>query len=46
MEDVTLPPHLGGVARETIEAFELMAMRNVLGVVGGRGEVVGEPAKG
>ena len=46
MENVTLTPHLGGVARETIEAFEMIAMRNVLAVVGAEGEVVGEPATG
>ena len=46
VENVTLTPHLGGVARETTETFEMIAMRNVLAVVGGEGEVVGEPATG
>ncbi len=34
MENVTLTPHLGGVAIETVLAFETMAMKNIMPVVG------------
>ena len=44
MENVTLTPHLGGVAIETVVAFEMMAMKNILAVVGDDGSMIGEPS--
>lgn len=43
MENVTLTTHVGGGAIDTRVQFELNAMRNILAVVGVRGERVGEP---
>lgn len=43
MENVTLTTHVGGGAKETRIGFELNAMKNVLAVVGEKGERVGEP---
>lgn len=43
MENVTLTTHNGGGAVETRVGFEMLAMRNILAVVGDGGEVVGEP---
>ena len=44
MENVTLTPHLGGVAVETVVAFEMTAMKNIMAVVGDDGGIVGEPS--
>ena len=44
MENVTLTPHLGGVAMETVVAFEMTAMKNIMAVVGDDGGMVGEPS--
>jgi lactate dehydrogenase-like 2-hydroxyacid dehydrogenase len=43
MENVTLTTHIGGGALETRIKFELNAMRNILSVVGDKGEFKGEP---
>ncbi|CAG7920686.1 unnamed protein product [Penicillium olsonii] len=43
MENVTLTTHIGGGALDTRINFELNAMRNILAVVGDKGEFVGEP---
>ncbi len=44
MDNVTLTPHLGGVARETIVGFEMISMKNIMAVVGDDGRLVGEPS--
>lgn len=44
MANVTLTSHLGGVAVETVIAFETMAMRNIMAGVGDDGSLVGEPS--
>ena len=44
MENVTLTPHLGGVARETIVGFEMTSMKNIMAVVGDDGAMIGEPS--
>lgn len=44
MENVTLTPHLGGVAIETVVAFEMTAMKNIMAVVEPDGRMVGEPS--
>lgn len=44
MENVTLTPHLGGVAIETVVGFEMTAMKNIIAVVGDDGSMVGEPS--
>lgn len=43
MENVTLTTHIGGGALDTRISFELLAMRNILAVVGENGELAGEP---
>lgn len=43
MPNVTLTTHIGGGALETRINFELLAMRNILAVVGPNGEFAGEP---
>lgn len=43
MKNVTLTTHIGGGAVETRIGFELLAMQNILAVVGPDGEVVGKP---
>ena len=43
MENVTLTTHIGGGALETRIGFELLAMQNILAVVGSDGEIAGNP---
>jgi lactate dehydrogenase-like 2-hydroxyacid dehydrogenase len=43
MENVTLTTHIGGGALNTRINFELNAMKNILAVVGEKGEFIGEP---
>ncbi|KAK7966267.1 2-ketogluconate reductase [Apiospora aurea] len=43
MENVTLTTHVGGGALDTRINFELGTMKNILAVVGEKGEIVGEP---
>ena len=43
MENVTLTTHIGGGALDTRINFELNAMRNILAVVGEKGEFTGDP---
>ncbi|KAK4504981.1 hypothetical protein PRZ48_002944 [Zasmidium cellare] len=43
MENVTLTTHIGGGAIDTRINFELNAMKNIMAVVGEKGEVLGEP---
>ncbi|CAG8928433.1 unnamed protein product [Penicillium salamii] len=43
MHNVTLTTHIGGGALDTRINFELNAMRNILAVVGEKGEIAGEP---
>lgn len=43
MENVTLTTHIGGGALDTRINFELNAMKNILAVVGGDGDFIGDP---
>ncbi|KAH8658360.1 hypothetical protein BX600DRAFT_514854 [Xylariales sp. PMI_506] len=43
MENVTLTTHIGGGAIDTRVNFELNAMKNILAVVGEKGEFIGMP---
>ncbi|KAH8880527.1 hypothetical protein GQ53DRAFT_813266 [Thozetella sp. PMI_491] len=43
MENVTLTTHIGGGAIDTRVNFELNAMKNILAVVGEKGELIGTP---
>lgn len=43
MENVTLTTHIGGGAIDTRIQFELLAMKNILAVVGPNGEFIGQP---
>jgi lactate dehydrogenase-like 2-hydroxyacid dehydrogenase len=36
MENVTLLPHIGGVAMETFEGFERLCMENIEAVMAGK----------
>jgi glyoxylate reductase len=36
MENVTLLPHIGGVAVETHEGFEILCMENITNVLSGK----------
>jgi phosphoglycerate dehydrogenase-like enzyme len=39
MENVTLLPHIGGVAVETYEVFEKLCMDNIISVLSGKGPI-------